>query len=204
MGMLSGPEMLARCEGALGMMELCFRLSHERRVLDAGAARLLCAAGPKLAEMLVEEQPTAQFAASWALFWLGVCRSWPPSANPDVLGRLFTLWRQSPDWHTKRMAWLALATQPVVSRDDGPRCGSILDADFESLLQEYDRMEDDRERLAVLVVAWYRRTPWSNTEIAARARLLFRERPGGTSRATAEDLLRHVGIAEASDPAAPA
>ncbi len=202
--MLTSTETLTRCEGALGIMRLCFGLSRKGSTLAAALARLLCAAGPRLAAMLFEEQAAAQCAASWALAWLGACGAWQPPANPDVLGRLFTVWRECTDPEVRRLASWALATQPVVPRDEGRRCASILDAQFESLLREYDKIEDKRERLAVLVVAWYRRAPWSDAEIASRARLLSREGPRlDTERRTLAELLKHLGVAEMTDPVAP-
>ncbi len=70
LGMMTDPEMLIRCEGALGMMQLCYRPSRPRPVRDATLEKLLCAAGPNLAAMLFEEQAVAQYAASRALGWL--------------------------------------------------------------------------------------------------------------------------------------
>jgi hypothetical protein len=201
---LTGSERLARCEGALGIMELCFKLSDSDFLINTALARLLRQAGHGLGAMLFEEQASAQLAASWALTWLGSLREWSPPADPDVLGRLFMMWRHSPSREVQHQASLALASQRVESRDDGPRCASIPDAEFETSLQHYDRLNEFKEKLAVLVVAWYRRAPWSDAELAQRARAM--NVPGHRTRTTAgtlSELLQHLGEAEASDPTAP-
>jgi hypothetical protein len=201
MELLTGKERIAQCEGALGIMQLCFVLSQLAHSLDTALAQSLCLAGPALAAMLFEEQAAEQFAAAWAFLWLDVYRVWKLPANPDILGRLFTLWRHSPYREIQIMAVRSLANQPVVSRDDGPRCASISNSEIESLLQKYDRLEDTEEKVAVLVVAWYRRAPWSDGVIADLAQTLSSKVTDSVlSGRTLRELLAHLGVPALNDP----
>jgi NACHT domain-containing protein/restriction endonuclease len=73
--LLKSSETLARCEGALGYGELCFRLSEDRLQIEAAECTdLLTQAGPVLSAMLFSETLPEQCAASWALIWVGACR----------------------------------------------------------------------------------------------------------------------------------
>jgi hypothetical protein len=198
--LLTSKERLAQCEGALAIMRLCFKLSQQAHSLETALAQSLCQAGPALAAMLFEEQAAEQFAAAWALRWLGHCRVWIPPATPDVVGRLFTLWRHSPDQEVQDNALWALTNQPVVSRDDGPQCASISNSEFDSLLQEFDQLEVTDEKVAVLVVAWYRRAPWSDREIADRAQAVSSNvTDPTTSGRTLRELLAHLSVVEVND-----
>ena len=166
---LRGPQLHDRSEGAFAIMNLCFRLFVQKREITASLEETLSQAGPLLAAMLFEEHSALQFAASWALVWLGACRVWPPPVNPDVLGRLFSLWRNSSDSTVQYMAGWALTTLPLPSRDKRPRFGGISAAELNSLLKQYDQLADET-RIAALVVTWYRRGPWDDAKIAARIR----------------------------------
>jgi hypothetical protein len=200
--LLSGPESVSRCDGALGIMRMCFQLC-EQVSPDTGVAQVLSQAGPQLGALLFEEQPALQFAASWALVWLGALRVWPPTANPDVIGRLFTLWRKSDYWDVRAMAVWALVSQPIVPRDEIPRCAAVSDTEFDAALECYHELED-RERLAVLVIAWYRRAPWSDEKIAERVSDLSCENlDHKTTNRTVPGLLEQLTVPEASDDVGP-
>src|SRR4029079_17377112 len=117
--LLQSSSRLDRCEGARGIEKLCFRLSDDSyRAELAACAEFLGRANFYLLQMLFSAAPLEQCAASWALVWIGACRLWMPPAEPDMLGRLFTLWRHSSNEDVRRMAKWALASQPLAPRAD--------------------------------------------------------------------------------------
>ncbi|HSS75125.1 MAG TPA: NACHT domain-containing protein, partial [Thermoanaerobaculia bacterium] len=164
--LLSGLGTLARCEGALGSAQLCFRLRGDlRRAERQVCAESLRRARAALLPMLSSESAPEQYASAWALVWFGACRAWLPTER-DLLGRLFTLWRRSPKVEIRRMAVWALATQPLASRDDGRLSVSIQRAEFEDVLQGFADL-GGHEKPGILVLAWYLRA-LSDKKIAQR------------------------------------
>lgn len=157
--MLAAQERIVKCEGSLGIMHLCYQLrKNPDRIWTCTEA--LRRAGPELASILNSEQPAEQFAASWALVWLGACHVWLPTAEPDMLGRLFRLWRQNTNASVQRMALWALTNQPIVSRNIGGHCASITQEELDGPLETFFKLDDDidiKENVAVLVLAWYLR-----------------------------------------------
>jgi hypothetical protein len=171
--MLKSTEALSRCEGALGLMHLCFQLKDP----DKSAARQECAdvlrrAAAAMIPMLLSADPREQYASSWALAWLGECRVWAPPADPDILDRLWTLWQSSPVEEVRKQAVSALGCQTIDMRHRGDRLASVRPADFEQILKRYDQMIDMTEKPASLIVAWYRNL-LPAAEIAKRAETLL-------------------------------
>lgn len=193
---LNSPESRTRCLGALGSVELCFRLRNEVHPAELGAcAEYLRRIGQDLLPMLFSEAVLEQFTSTWALVWLGMTRVWPPPAEPDLLGRLFALWRRSSDDQTRRIAVWALATQPLASRDDGRRCASIQYAELWNLLPVGDEAAGTEEVSAPLILAWYMRLV-SDKYLAQRIRELFKkntELKDGIAGRTLQELLRQLG-----------
>jgi hypothetical protein len=144
--------------------------------------------------MLFSETLQEQFASAWALAWLGECRAWIPSAEPDYLGRLFTLWQEGDEAELKRMAGWALAALPLRSRDGHPPCSSIDRFALARVLDGYDELMSDRDKAAVLIPAWYLHA-LDDTEIARRARDLLDDVDSELTVATKNlrELLKHVG-----------
>ncbi len=171
--MMGDADRGARCEGALGFMYLCFRLSQNDQQADIKAcAEFLCQGGDILSLMLLSDHPSEQYAVSWALAWLGACRVWIPPAQPDILGRLFVLSQQSTNRGIRHFALWAIASQPLASRDEGMRCGAVTREDLERLLQNYYSSKERNERAAILVLAWYLHI-LPNAELAERCRELL-------------------------------
>ena len=171
--MLGETDRISRCEGILGLVQLCFILTRRPDDVKAAKAcsRPLRYAASLLVTILNSEQPEEQFIASWALDWLGQCKVWLPSAEPDVLGRLFRLWRHGANALVQKWALWALIGQTVASRDVEKRCVSIPHEELHDLLETFDQLKNINEKIAVLVLAWYLRT-LSDGELLQRAREL--------------------------------
>lgn len=86
-----------------------------------------------------------------------------------------------------------LAAQLIVPRDEAQRCKSVRPSELEGVFKSYDKMADDREKEAALVVGWYTRFV-SDHELLQRAQSLFEEVSESEERVLAE-LLRHLGVA---------
>lgn len=191
--MLVAPERIAKCEGLLGLAYLCYLLRDDPDGVEtcSGALRY---AGAALVSFLDVEQPAEQFAASWALAWLGECRVWLPPAEPDVLGRLFRLWRQNTNASVQRKALWALANQPIVPRDRGRYCTSIPCEEFHGLLKTFYHLTNEDEKIVILVLAWYLHV-LSDKELLERAHGLFKDLKlqNGHGGRTLRELLEQLG-----------
>ena len=152
--MLEAQERITKCEGALGIMNLCFILRGNQDGIRTCTGALRCA-GEAIVTILNGEDQAEQLAASWALSWLGECQVWLPPAEPDVFGRLFKLWRYNSNSSVKRMSLWALVSQPVACRNVREYCSSISREEILDLLESFDHLVDLTEKLAVLLVAWY-------------------------------------------------
>ncbi|KAF0246040.1 MAG: signal transduction [Planctomycetota bacterium] len=195
--LLESPECLARCEGALGLLKLGFALRDKRSELDrADFVQFLEAWKAALVSMLFGNEPAEQFAAAWGVGVLSQVWNEPPPVEPDLLARLFTLWRTSSEVNTRLVASFALAYQPLGERDDLRRFATIPKNEWLSLLLNYEQIDDDSRdsierygKSAALIVAWYMREPWSDAEILERARALLK---GGSFVVSADSPIRRL------------
>ena len=82
--------------------------------------------------------------------------------DPGVIHSLFRLWREAKSRELRRFAAWAFSEQPLLSRDAfAPDVWSDCDTWFEqSAIAENAR--------AALILAWYRRRPWSDPELAGK------------------------------------
>jgi len=142
--------------------------------------------------MVFSDELSEQWAASWALVELAALRIWAPPLEPDLVGRLFTLWLHSPNSEVRRMAGWALARQPICKRDDDRRCVLVERSDLDHLLSRYAELSRRREQPAFLAVAWYTRG-LSDPEIAERSRTLLAVIDDRTAEITLRELLRKLG-----------
>ena len=109
---------------------------------------------------------------------------------PEVLLALFPLWRDADSSEVRRLAAWAFAEQPLLSRDAFP---PDTWGDCDAWLEEC--ASDDYQGPAALVLAWYRRRPWSDAELVTK----LREKKHGWQGPTRDDLLAALG--EPADPA---
>jgi hypothetical protein len=176
--MINSQDQLTRCEGALGSVLLFFILHQFERATE----RLICSdalrrVGESLVKMLNGNQPDEQFSAAFALVWLGECNSWSPPSEPDLLTRLFTLWRYSENSDVARMANWALITQPLEPREGSSRFAVISPEELEwlSLPKNSPVISDEHVTQTKLIMSWYRGMPWNATEITEKANALLKE-----------------------------
>jgi hypothetical protein len=186
---LNSLETLTRCEGALGFMHLCFRLSKDKQYVDRKAcAESILRVGVALLPMIFSESLPEQYASIWALVWLGACRVWTPPADPDLLGRIFTLWRHSPNVEIQSRAAWALASQPLASRGDGRLFVSTEPAEVEDLLLQVNEIQ----KPAALVSAWYLHA-LSDKELAQHVHGIINNVDSRTIGLTLRELLECLG-----------
>jgi NACHT domain/Restriction endonuclease len=169
--MMESTEELMQCEGALGFVALIFEL-REDNVRTAYSASF-SQAKPALVRMLFSEEATAQYAASWPIYLMGAKRLWEVPTTADVLGRLFAIWQHSPYAEVRRLAARALANQPLLSDNTQP-CASIPRPELESLLVDYEKLNNVEHKIAILLVAWYLRA-LSVDELVKRAAPILKE-----------------------------
>ncbi|HYO63158.1 MAG TPA: NACHT domain-containing protein [Pyrinomonadaceae bacterium] len=188
--MLNTPELLTRCEGALGLGRLCYE-SHLHNLSGnlASYADRLRLVGPTLVDML-DGVLTERVAASYALEHLGACRLWTPPIELDMYGKLFKLWLKSTDTTLQSLAARALAAQPLIPTERGVPFGTISRAEFESLLQSYDELDNWGEKRATLIIAWHLRA-LDDAEITKRAKRLEQYLLNSSNR-TFQELLEQI------------
>lgn len=199
--MLMSGHRLDRCKGALGCMSLCYRVQKDSffnndLYCNQDCIASLQEAGTKLVSMLFSNDPIEQHSAALAFVWLGEQQFFPPPGKPDLLGRLFVLGQTGPHDETRRIARNALVAQSLASREDGGRCSSIPSEMLHEAIQSYDLIEKKvHEQFAVLIVAWYMRWPWSDSEIAARVtKLRDKKQQLWVGSKTFDQLLDRLGV----------
>jgi hypothetical protein len=155
-------------------MLLCYQLRIPP--LHAKLTRRLSQLGDALLPMLFSDPLIDHYSAAWAFVWLGRCGVWQVPAQPNVLERLWILWRSSPEAAVRRMGAWALSTLPLQQRDPEKWLASVQIADARAVVQEeWDRQELDLETAtAALVAAWYLHA-LPDEELAERALKIIKE-----------------------------
>ncbi|HPQ42978.1 MAG TPA: NACHT domain-containing protein [Syntrophales bacterium] len=124
-----------------------------------------------IGNLLSLEDPPLVLAASWALVWLGINRltKIPEPPKPEVIQALFKLWCEtdSATWLHRFAGW-ALSTQPLLQRDTFP---PEIWGDCDYLFTQKNN-ENNASYIsdALLVLAWYRRSPWDDSELVKKMR----------------------------------
>ncbi|MDQ1591540.1 MAG: hypothetical protein QOG71_2167 [Pyrinomonadaceae bacterium] len=188
--LLTSQELTARCEGALGSVQLCLHLDFEGELLEA-SVEVLRQIGEAVLPLLFSDSPAENYAADWMLYRLGGLNVWDPPVEPDMLGRLFTLWCHSGNPELRNVVSLTITAQRLISRDGRRPCSTIHPDEFKSFTQNYPEM-GDHDKAAALVIAYYLRTPWSDVELAEHARALFESYPFSDNSAI-RHLLEQLG-----------
>jgi hypothetical protein len=189
-GFLANMDILQRCEGAFGTMVVAFHLSQPAvgvgKLRTATCRELLRTCADALVPLLFSEKTSEEFAACWTFAWIGEHRIWTPPITPNVLDRLFTFWLCSSSTEVREKAGWAFAVLPLLPRESEPLGTSSEVEKFTALAKEYSQMTYYRIKHAVLVAAYYLRSPWSDAELA---RLVNEEIALGYSEQTLHDLL---------------
>ncbi len=129
---------------------------EDRALLVERFGRLRDAIG----RLLALEDPPLALAATWALRWMGERGLPDVPPEPDVIRSLFQLWHDSDFSALRQVAARALFTLPLLPRDSfAPESWGDCDIWLKNRTGWF-------EGPAALVVAWYRRGPWSDGELA--------------------------------------
>lgn len=188
-GWLSSADRLPQIRAAL----VCMKLAYLTRDVDDDVREALSPHWQPLRDafgpLLSPDDPPRALAASWALVWIGAARL--PKTPPmlDLLRSLFRLWRDADSSEARRFAAWAFCEQPLLLRDAfPPDTWGDCDTWFEQ------RASSDNTG-AALVLAWYRRRPWSDAELAQKVREQKDRWRGSTGR----ELLAALGEAAAGE-----
>lgn len=186
--MLVSPDTRARCEGALGLWDLWYELLKRPDLVDT-CSESLQRSTQALLPTLFSTHAAEQYAACHVLGYVCQYKFWTPPYDPDVMGRLFNLWRGGSNPEISRLAARILAGPRLGPRDEG-RCRDVSISECRSLLtpRRYGNLDDD-ERLAVLIVAWYRRAT-SDEDLAKLAVAYVKQ----VRRGVVPELLEKLGI----------
>lgn len=151
---LQAGESIVRCEGALGIGQLCQMILREPQDEYDKCIELLNDVGQTLLPM-IDESPQEACCALFALSSLGEREVWEMPFDPDLYGRIFSKWLREADMTLRHLAVRTLLSQPLLPRGQSPRYDSISLAEVESLLARYDECDALVEQQAILVLAWH-------------------------------------------------
>ena len=162
---------------------LCTSLDVNKRIASGESLR---ACADALVPLLLSQNPPEQFAACWALSWIGLSRVWCSPASPNVLDQLFTLCLCSLSMELREWDGRAFAGLPLLLLEAEPLRESSAVERFMAARESYVKV-DVEQNPAVLVAAYYLRSPWSDTELAR----LVKEKYNGafTEKQTLRDLM---------------
>jgi hypothetical protein len=170
---LSSAERLPRARGALVCMTLAFmnsgleERSKKSSIPDDELAQQWQPFRDALGRLLLADDPPLALAATWALAWIGARKLLLSPPALDVFHSLFRLWRYAESPEVRRFAAWAFSEQPLLPRDKFPTDLSGFD---EAWLKEC--LSNKVHLGAAMVLTWYRRSPWSDAELAAKLREL--------------------------------
>src|ERR1035438_9953765 len=116
--MIHSGNNIQRCHGALGLVELLDRAQSGS--YSPQSAETIKLAADSVLPMLFSDQPQEQFAAAWVLWTVGTTGAWTPPSEPDVLGRMFSLWQHDATSELGHAMAGAIAYQALAPRDDNP------------------------------------------------------------------------------------
>ncbi len=189
---LTASERIERIHAALVILHIAW--------LDSGWTRPLLRTSPPtnlysplrdtLGDCLTLDDRPVALAASWAMAWLGTGRlaSTPPAAG--VLKALYRIMQDADSDHEGQRAAWAFSVQPLLARDsfdpdDWPKADVFFAGlDTRLAVHQWDFQQ------AALVLAWYRRGPWSDAEIAEKIKGIG---PYDVFSLTARNLLATLG-----------
>lgn len=182
-----------KVRAALVCMELAFGTRDFRKPLAHGEPdERYQKLRDAICGMLDPTDPPSSLAASWALAWIGVHKLCTGAIEPKTILCLYHLWRDSPSNELRRFAAWALSAQPLLARDTFSKTSWGDCDDFLKQVVDGEGKGTYSERArAALLVAWYRRAPWDDPEIAARVAELRKYRAPNDQ--FGDDLLENLG-----------
>lgn len=197
------PEVAATLDGWLGSADrlppiraaqVCGWLAYLNRVVAADERAALALQWQPLRDalgsLLSADDPPLALSVTLALAWTGVARLPATPPAPEVFRALLRLWRDAESSEVQRFAAMAFCEQPLMSRDAFP---PDTWGDCDAWLEEC--ASDDYQGPAALVLAWYRRRPWSDAKLVTK----LGKKKSAWRGPTRDDLLATLG--EPADPA---
>ena len=136
--------------GALPLRESSVALAEGFRPLRDALAVLVCGSDSRIA-----------FAATWALVWAAAVPFTSTPSSALVLRSLYRLWSSESGEFSRFASW-AFGRQPLLPRD------TFATDDFPNAHSLYDTTTDNEPSSALIVLAWYRRAPWSDVELLSK------------------------------------
>ncbi|HET6456216.1 MAG TPA: NACHT domain-containing protein [Armatimonadota bacterium] len=124
----------------------------------------------RLVHMLRQDNDKVRLAASWALAWIGERRLCNTGLERAALLSVYSAWRNSKVTRVQKYAAWAFSAQPLLHRD------AFGDEDWGDTAGLNDRATVDRHwphlARAILAVQFYRRVPFSDSELAGQLKKL--------------------------------
>ena len=155
----------------------------------------LNALGDKIVPILYSDEQYLQFAACWAFAWLGD-NAWTPIHKPDMISRLFDIWRTSQIKDIQYVSSWAITMLPLIDRESKP-IPEPNQSKIDFIKQQFELLdltfssENLKKTFASLLMAFYWKTPWNDEELAKLVTYDLYTRYGRESKI--EDFLHALG-----------
>ena len=151
--------MVVRCEFCLSLRR-SIRV-HKIRMAERVNAEWSDKIRKPVISMLFSNNLKEEHVAAWLLgTFAGQLNIGEIMAKPDLLGRLFVIWRRATDGDLKSLMPWAIVKHPLTHRDNSQHFNSLTLEEVNEVFDDYDNLQqghDYCEKTAAIVVAWYRR-----------------------------------------------
>jgi hypothetical protein len=166
---LKADDRLGKIYASLVCMVLAYDEGYKKepRTIDTALQEHFHPLIPALNEILNDDDWPSALAASWAMAWVGSRRLQSSPPEPKTILSLYKLWhKQELKEQSRYFAW-ALSTQPLLPRET---FNIEVWGDCDLFLRQALLANEQKTRLsefarAAVVVGWYRRSPWSDSEL---------------------------------------
>jgi hypothetical protein len=183
---LSSNDRAEKVKAALACMELAFAL-HEKHV-DSELIEPFTRCRDAICTMLDPSDSPLALSASWALVWFGQSRVSPVPPESCAIVSLHRISQDASSRELARIANWALGKQPLLPRD------AFDESDWGDTASDLRDRQEDIDQDGRLAVAFYRRAPWSDEELAKRIGDTGVE-PGFENNPTLLEILHNLGDA---------
>lgn len=164
--LLNDDKNIRRAAGTLATTFIAYRGPYEESKM-----KHLNALGDKIVSIFYSDEQYLQFAACWAFAWLGNINAWAPVHKPDVISRLFDIWRKSQVDDIRYVANWAITMLPLIDRELKP-IPEPNQSKIDFIQQQIELCEltpsikNSKKSFASLLMAFYWKTPWNDEELA--------------------------------------
>lgn len=189
--LLESGERLERALSAFQCMSIAFegRLEEDSIAPHVQIEQLL-ELRESLGNLISHNDLTLALPAAWALAWFGERGIVEPPPSPELIVALFSLWRHADVDRLRGYSGWAFGTQPLLDRNaiEIETWGDCDEWLVEMISEENLELWDKSNLLhAYFVLAWYRRSPWSDKELVNM--LVEAERPKFSAKKSAINAL---------------